>query len=87
VVLDTNTLVGSAFGQGSASRRIVEACLRGELVAVVRLALNRGQLEWSHRVAIGVDSGAVSGVAPGRFDTSVDVTRRAQSCGLRNADA
>ncbi len=41
VVLDTNVLVGSAYSGRSASRRIVEACLRGELVAVVSAALRR----------------------------------------------
>ena len=39
VVLDTNTLVASAYAEGSASRRIVEACLRGEVVAVLSPAL------------------------------------------------
>jgi putative PIN family toxin of toxin-antitoxin system len=39
VVLDTNVLVASAYGEGSASRQIVEACLRGELTAVVSPAL------------------------------------------------
>ncbi len=41
VVLDTNVLVGAAYAEGSASRRIVEACLRGELAAVVSPALRR----------------------------------------------
>jgi putative PIN family toxin of toxin-antitoxin system len=41
VVLDTNTLVGSAYAEGSASRRIVEACLRGDLIAVLSPALRR----------------------------------------------
>jgi predicted nucleic acid-binding protein len=40
-VLDTNVLVGSAYAGRSASRRIVDACLRGELVAVVSAALRR----------------------------------------------
>jgi putative PIN family toxin of toxin-antitoxin system len=35
VVLDTNTLVASAYAEDSASRSIVEACLRGELTALV----------------------------------------------------
>ncbi len=41
VILDTNTLVAAAYAPGSASRRIVEACLRGELVAVVSADLRR----------------------------------------------
>jgi len=35
VVLDTNTLVASAYAENSASRRIVEDCLRGELTALL----------------------------------------------------
>ncbi len=35
VVLDTNVLVAAAYASASASRRIVEACLRGELAAIV----------------------------------------------------
>jgi putative PIN family toxin of toxin-antitoxin system len=38
-VLDTNTLVASAYAPASASRQIVDACLRGELVALVSKAL------------------------------------------------
>jgi putative PIN family toxin of toxin-antitoxin system len=45
VVLDTNILVGGAYTEGSASRRIVDACLRGELVAVLSVALQR---EYEH---------------------------------------
>ena len=41
VVLDTNVLVGGAYAEGSASRLILDACLRGELVAVLSLALQR----------------------------------------------
>jgi putative PIN family toxin of toxin-antitoxin system len=41
VVLDTNLLVGSAYAPRSASRRIVDACLRGELTALVSAALRR----------------------------------------------
>jgi putative PIN family toxin of toxin-antitoxin system len=37
--LDTNTLVASAYAPASASRQIVDACLRGELVAVASQAL------------------------------------------------
>jgi hypothetical protein len=36
VVLDTNVLVAAAYNPGSASRRIVEACLTGELAAVLK---------------------------------------------------
>jgi predicted nucleic acid-binding protein len=39
VVLDTNVLVASAYGEESASRQIVEACLRAKLTAVVSTAL------------------------------------------------
>jgi putative PIN family toxin of toxin-antitoxin system len=41
VVLDTNVLVGAAYNPGSASRRIVEACLRGDLLAVTSAALHQ----------------------------------------------
>jgi putative PIN family toxin of toxin-antitoxin system len=51
VVLDTNTLVASAYAEQSASRRIVEACLRGELVAVVSPALRR---EYEQILAVAV---------------------------------
>jgi putative PIN family toxin of toxin-antitoxin system len=39
VVLDTNVLVAAAYNPGSASRRVVEACLDGELTAVLSPAL------------------------------------------------
>jgi putative PIN family toxin of toxin-antitoxin system len=41
VVLDTNVLVGGAYAEGSASRRIIDACLAGELTAVLSPALRR----------------------------------------------
>jgi putative PIN family toxin of toxin-antitoxin system len=41
VVLDTNVLVAAAYNPGSASRRVVEACLSGELTAVLSPALRR----------------------------------------------
>jgi putative PIN family toxin of toxin-antitoxin system len=41
VVLDTNVLVAAAYNSGSASRRVVEACLSGELTAVLSPALRR----------------------------------------------
>jgi putative PIN family toxin of toxin-antitoxin system len=41
VVLDTNVLVAAAYDPGSASRRVVEACLKGELTAVLSPALRR----------------------------------------------
>jgi putative PIN family toxin of toxin-antitoxin system len=41
VVLDTNVLVAAAYNSGSASRRVVDACLRGELTAVLSPALRR----------------------------------------------
>jgi uncharacterized protein len=42
VVLDTNTLVAAAYSPVSASRRLVDACLRGDLVAVMSPALKDG---------------------------------------------
>jgi putative PIN family toxin of toxin-antitoxin system len=39
IVLDTNVLVAAAYAENSASRQIVEACLRGDLVAVASLAV------------------------------------------------
>ncbi len=41
VVLDTNVLVAAAYNPASASRRIVEACLGGMMVAVLSPALRR----------------------------------------------
>jgi putative PIN family toxin of toxin-antitoxin system len=41
VVLDTNVLVGAAYAEESASRRLVEACLDRELIAVLSPALRR----------------------------------------------
>ena len=41
VVLDTNVLVAAAYNPASASRRIVEVCLCGELTAVLSPALRR----------------------------------------------
>jgi putative PIN family toxin of toxin-antitoxin system len=41
VVLDTNVLVAAAYNPGSASRRVVEACLSVELTAVLSPALRR----------------------------------------------
>jgi predicted nucleic acid-binding protein len=41
VVLDTNVLVAAAYRPGSASRRVVEACLGGRLAAVLSPALRR----------------------------------------------
>lgn len=35
IVLDTDCLVAAAYAEGSASRRVLEACLRGEVVALV----------------------------------------------------
>jgi uncharacterized protein len=45
VVLDTNVLVGAAYASRSASRQVVEACLAGELVAVISHAL-KGEYEY-----------------------------------------
>ncbi len=39
IVLDTNVLVAAAYAENSASRRIVEACLSGDLVAVASPAV------------------------------------------------
>jgi putative PIN family toxin of toxin-antitoxin system len=41
IVLDTNVLVAAAYNPGSASRRVVDACLSGELTAVLSPALRR----------------------------------------------
>lgn len=41
VVLDTNVLVSSAYDTLSASWKIVEACIQGELIAIVSPALQR----------------------------------------------
>jgi putative PIN family toxin of toxin-antitoxin system len=41
VVLDTNVLVAAAYNAASASRRLVETCLSGELAAVLSPALRR----------------------------------------------
>ncbi len=41
VVLDTNVLVAAAYAPHSASRRIVEACLGGELVAMASPAIKK----------------------------------------------
>jgi putative PIN family toxin of toxin-antitoxin system len=41
VVLDTNVLVAAAYNPDSASRQVVEACLKGELTAVLSSALRR----------------------------------------------
>jgi predicted nucleic acid-binding protein len=40
-VLDTNVLVAAAYNPGSASRRVVEACLSGKLTAVLSPSLRR----------------------------------------------
>jgi len=39
IVLDTNVLVAAAYAEHSASRRIVEAALRGEITAVASPAV------------------------------------------------
>lgn len=41
LVLDTNVLVAAAYAPQSASRRIVDACLDGRLVAVASPAIKR----------------------------------------------
>ena len=41
VVLDTNVLVAAVYNPGSASRRLIEACLDGELTPVLSPALRR----------------------------------------------
>jgi putative PIN family toxin of toxin-antitoxin system len=45
VVLDTNVLVAAAYAERSASRRILEGCLRGELTAILSPDLER---EYGH---------------------------------------
>jgi putative PIN family toxin of toxin-antitoxin system len=41
IVLDTNVLVAAAYAPGSASRRIVDACLDGQMAAVASPATIR----------------------------------------------
>jgi putative PIN family toxin of toxin-antitoxin system len=41
IVLDTDALVAAAYAEQSASRHILEACLRGEVQAVISPALQR----------------------------------------------
>jgi len=45
VVIDTNILVGGAYAPASASRQLLDACLRGELVAVLSPPLRK---EYKH---------------------------------------
>lgn len=45
IVVDTNVLVASAYNRESASRRIVDACLAGQLEVVTSLAI---QNEYDH---------------------------------------
>lgn len=45
VVIDTNVLVGGAYAPMSASRQVIDACLRGELVAVQSPSLHK---EYEH---------------------------------------
>jgi putative PIN family toxin of toxin-antitoxin system len=54
VVLDTNLLVAAAYNPASASRRLVEACLRGELSAIISPAVRR---EYEHILARAVRGG------------------------------
>lgn len=51
IVLDTNVLVAAAYAPASASRRIVAACLAGELLPVASLAIRR---EYEHILARAV---------------------------------
>lgn len=39
VVLDTNVLIGAAYNPDSASRRLLDACMRGELIACLSPAV------------------------------------------------
>jgi putative PIN family toxin of toxin-antitoxin system len=54
VVLDTNVLVGSAYAPASASRQIVDACLRGELIPVLSPALKQ---EYDHILPRAIRTG------------------------------
>jgi putative PIN family toxin of toxin-antitoxin system len=58
VVLDTNALVAAAYAPASASQAIVEACLQGDLEAIVSAEMIR-----EHRYILGraVRSGAYKG--------------------------
>ncbi len=50
-VIDTNVLVGGAYAPTSASRKVIDACLRGELVAVLSPSLRN---EYEHILARAV---------------------------------
>jgi putative PIN family toxin of toxin-antitoxin system len=54
VVLDTNVLVAAAYAPASASRRIVDACVGGDLVAVASPAI-RAEYELIVRRAVRVE--------------------------------
>ncbi len=54
IVLDTNVLVAAAYAPRSASRRIVDACLDGGLVAVASPAIRR-EYEFILERAVRVD--------------------------------
>ena len=57
LVLDTDCLVAAAYAEGSASRRVLEACLRGEVVALVSPGLQREYEHILSRAARGRDFG------------------------------
>ncbi len=58
IVLDTDCLVAAAYAAGSASRRVLGACLRGEVVALVSPDLQREYEHILNRAVRGRDFGA-----------------------------
>jgi len=58
LVLDTDCLVAAAYAEGSASRRVLEACLRGEVVALVSPDVQREYEHILSRAVRGRDLGA-----------------------------
>lgn len=57
IVLDTDCLVAAAYAEGSASRRVLEACLRRQVVALVSPDLQREYEHVVRRAVRGRDFG------------------------------
>jgi predicted nucleic acid-binding protein len=58
IVLDNDCLVAAAYAEGSASRRVLEACLRGEVLALVSPDLQHEYEYILGRAVRGCDFGA-----------------------------
>ena len=56
-MLDTDCVVAAAYAEGSASRWVLEACLRGEVVALVSPDLQREYESVISRAVRGRDFG------------------------------